>query len=162
MAKEIERKFLVVGEGWRGLAMAMSYRQGYLCTEPERSVRVRIAGDRGYLTVKGATISMTRTEYEYEIPLADARDMLDNLCLQPLIEKKRSTLIHRGNTWEIDEFFGENRGLILAEIELEREDQSFARPAWLGAEVTGEVCYYNTMLCNHPYSRWPDENEKKR
>jgi adenylate cyclase len=158
MAKEIERKFLIAGEGWRGLTEGVFYRQGYLCSGPERSVRVRIAGDHGYLTVKGATTGATRNEYEYEIPLADARDMLDILCPQPQIEKKRYTIVHQGSTWEIDEFFGLNRGLIVAEIELEREDQFFARPAWLGSEVTGDVRYYNAMLCTHPYSLWPDES----
>ena len=158
MAKEIERKFLIAGDGWRGLAEGVVYRQGYLCSGPERSVRVRIAGDHGYLTVKGATIGATRNEYEYEIPLVDARDMLDTLCPQPQIEKKRYTIVHQGSTWEIDEFFGPNRGLIVAEIELEREDQPFTRPAWLGAEVTGDPRYYNAMLCSNPYSRWPDKN----
>ena len=158
MAKEIERKFLIAGDGWRGLAEGVVYRQGYLCSGPERSVRVRIAGDHGYLTVKGATTGATRSEYEYEIPLVDASDMLDTLCPQPQIEKKRYTIIHQGSTWEIDEFFGPNRGLIVAEIELEREDQPFTRPAWLGAEVTGDPRYYNAMLCSNPYSRWPDKN----
>lgn len=158
MAKEIERKFLLASEGWRALAEGVFYRQGYLYSGADRSVRVRIAGNHGFLTVKGATTGATRSEYEYEIPLADARDMLDTLCPQPQIEKKRYTIIHQGNSWEIDEFLGANQGLVVAEIELTSEDQPFERPDWLGQEVTGDVRYYNAMLCTNPYSRWPDEN----
>lgn len=154
MAKEIERKFLIAGDGWKGLTEGVFYHQGYLCSGPERSVRVRIAGDHGYLTVKGATTGATRNEYEYEIPLADARDMLDNLCPQPQIEKKRYTIIHQGSTWEIDEFSGANQGLIIAEIELTSEDQSFELPDWVGREVTGDVKYYNAVLCAAPYTTW--------
>lgn len=154
MAKEIERKFLIAGEGWRGLAEGVFYRQGYLCSGPDRSVRVRIANDHGYLTVKGATIGATRSEYEYEIPLTDARDILDTLCPQPQIEKKRYTIPYQGFTWEIDEFLGANQGLIVAEIELDSEDQPFERPAWIGREVTGDVRYYNAALCAVPYTAW--------
>lgn len=154
MAKEIERKFLLAGEGWRGLAEGIVYRQGYLCSGPERSVRVRIAGDHGYLTIKGATISATRNEYEYDIPLADAREMLDTLCPQPQIEKKRYTIPYRGSIWEVDEFFGANEGLIVAEIELASEDQPFERPDWIGREVTGDIRYYNAALCAAPYTTW--------
>jgi CYTH domain-containing protein len=154
MAQEIERKFLLAGEGWRGLAEGIAYRQGYLCAGKERSVRVRIAGDRGFLTIKGATIGAARSEYEYEIPLTDAREMLDALCPQPQIEKKRYSIPYRGFIWEIDEFFGLNQGLIVAEIELEREDQPFERPNWIGEEVTGDTRYYNAALCAAPYTTW--------
>lgn len=156
MALEIERKFLLAGEGWRGLVEGVAYRQGYLCAGKEHSVRVRIAGHTGYLTVKGATVGMGRNEYEYEIPLADARAMLDILCPQPQIEKKRYTIFFRGFTWEIDEFFGLNQGLIVAEIELQREDQTFERPDWIGREVTGDPRYYNAALCKAPFSTWKD------
>lgn len=154
MAQEIERKFLLASEGWRGLAEGIAYRQGYLCAGKERSVRVRIAGDRGFLTIKGATMGAARSEYEYEIPLTDAREMLDTLCPQPQIEKKRYTIPYRGFTWEIDEFFSLNQGLIVAEIELDREDQPFERPDWIGDEVTGDARYYNAMLCISPFSSW--------
>jgi adenylate cyclase len=155
MAQEIERKFLLAGDGWRNLAEGVEYRQGYLCAAKERSVRVRIAGERGYLTVKGATVGASRSEYEYEIPLADARSMLDDLCPQPQIEKKRYAIAYQGFVWEVDEFFGLNQGLIVAEIELEHEQQSFPRPDWIGAEVTGDARYYNAALCDCPYSSWP-------
>ncbi len=154
MGQEIERKFLLAGDGWQGLAEGIEYRQGYLCATKERSVRVRIAGSKGFLTIKGATIGAVRSEYEYEIPLADARSLLDTLCPQPQIEKKRYTIPYSGFNWEIDEFFGLNAGLIVAEIELEAEDQVFERPAWIGKEVTGDPRYYNTALCVAPYSSW--------
>ncbi|WP_319588393.1 CYTH domain-containing protein [uncultured Desulfobulbus sp.] len=154
MPQEIERKFLVAGEGWRGLAEGIEYRQGYLCACKERSVRVRIAGEKGYLTIKGATVGIARSEYEYEIPLVDAQEMLNTLCPQPQIEKKRYTLSYQGFVWEIDEFFGLNQGLIVAEIELEREDQPFKRPDWVGKEVTGDTRYYNAALCVTPFSTW--------
>jgi adenylate cyclase len=154
MAQEIERKFLLAGNGWRTLAQGVVYRQGYLCASKERTVRVRIAGDQAFLAVKGATVGAARLEYEYPIPLADARAMLDTLCPQPQIEKKRYTIPYEGFVWEIDEFFGLNQGLIVAEIELEREDQPFTRPEWIGEEVTGDARYYNASLCLHPYTTW--------
>jgi adenylate cyclase len=156
MALEIERKFLLAGEGWRGLAEGIDYRQGYLCADRQRTVRVRIAGEKGYLTVKGATTGLARSEYEYEIPLKDALAMLDTLCPQPQIEKKRYTIPFRGCTWEVDEFFGLNKGLVVAEIELQREDQVFERPDWIGREVTGDPRYYNAALCAAPYCTWGD------
>jgi adenylate cyclase len=154
MGQEIERKFLLAGDGWHGLTEGIEYRQGYLCATKERSVRIRIAGSKGFLTIKGATIGAVRSEYEYEIPLADARSLLDSLCPQPQIEKKRYTIPYRGFSWEIDEFFGLNAGLIVAEIELEAEDQVFERPEWIGKEVTGDPRYYNAALCVAPYSSW--------
>jgi len=154
MGREIERKFLLSGDGWRGLAEGVEYRQGYLCASKERTVRVRIAGDKGFLTIKGATTGAARSEYEYEIPVAEAREMLDTLCPQPQIEKKRYTIPFRGCTWEIDEFFGRNQGLIVAEIELESEEQSFERPDWIGREVTGDPRYYNAALCTEPFTTW--------
>ncbi len=154
MAQEIERKFLLADNSWRGLAPGVEYRQGYLCATKERSVRVRIAGSKAFLTVKGATVGASRSEYEYEIPLEDAASMLDDLCQQPLIEKKRYTIFYQGFTWEVDEFFGLNQGLIVAEIELKSEDQSFERPQWIGEEVTGDPRYYNAALCVAPYSTW--------
>ena len=154
MGTEIERKFLVADGGWRAGAEGTAYRQGYLSTEADRNVRVRIKGDRGYLTVKGRSVGISRLEFEYEIPVGDARRMLDDLCLTPLIEKTRFRVEHRGMTWEIDEFVGENAGLVLAEIELEREDQAIELPPWIGREVSDDPRYLNANLVARPFSRW--------
>ena len=154
MAVEIERKFLVVEDSWRELAEGTSYRQGYLSTVKERTVRVRTIDDKGYLTIKGITIGATRAEYEYEIPAADANEMLDTLCEQPIIEKKRYKIPRDGFTWEIDEFGGVNEGLIVAEIELESEDQAFDKPDWVGEEVTGDPRYFNSNLIATPFTAW--------
>ncbi len=154
MATEIERKFLVRGEAWRALDPGVSYRQGYLSTEAARSVRVRIAGARGFLTLKGASTGASRAEYEYEIPVADAQEIFDTLCLRPRIEKVRRRIDYRGRVWEVDEFFGDNRGLVIAEVELTEVDQEVALPDWVGEEVTGDPRYYNANLVRHPYSAW--------
>ena len=154
MAKEIERKFLVKGEAWRGLAEGTLYRQGYLNSVKERTVRIRTVGDRAFLTIKGLTVGSTRGEYEYEIPVADCDAMLDGLAEQPIIEKKRHRVPVGGHVFEIDEFFGENRGLIVAEVELQSEDEVFERPAWLGEEVGHDPRYFNNNLIAHPYSKW--------
>jgi len=151
---EIERKFLLAGDGWRALAQPALLRQGYLSTDPERVVRVRIEGVRATLTIKGKTSGATRGEWEYEIPVADAGELLDRLCQRPLIEKYRSRVVHAGKVWEIDEFLGENAGLLLAEIELASEDEAFAEPEWIGAEVSDDARYFNANLIRHPYSRW--------
>lgn len=154
MATEIERKFLVVGETWRGLAPGTVYRQGYLSTVKERTVRVRVAGERGFLTVKGISVGATRREYEYAIPLNDAEEMLDTLCQRPLVEKIRYRIPTDGFVWEVDAFGGVNAGLIVAEIELATEDQVFPRPVWIGREVTGDPRYFNANLIAHPYGTW--------
>lgn len=154
MPQEIERKFLVSNESWRQAATGVAYRQGYLCAGRSRTVRVRIAGEHGYLTIKGATVGATRREYEYEIPFTEALAMLDELCPQPQIEKIRYAVAYGGFVWEVDEFLGPNLGLIVAEIELEHEDQPFAKPDWVGREVTGDPRYYNSALCKTPYSLW--------
>jgi adenylate cyclase len=154
MGDEIERKFLVRDDRWRMRAMGTPYRQGFLSTEPERTVRVRVAGDRGWLTVKGVTVGARRAEYEYEIPLEDAARMLETLCLRPLIEKVRYTLRTGRHTWEIDVFEGDNAGLVVAEVELDSEDEEFERPAWLGEEVTDDPRYFNASLVAHPYKDW--------
>lgn len=154
MPQEIERKFLVINENWRHLAHGVRYRQGYLCADKSRTVRVRIAGSRGYLTIKGPTVGATRSEYEYEISSADALAMLEELCPIPQIDKIRYSIAYRGHTWEVDEFLGPNLGLIVAEIELDHEDQPFAKPDWVGREVTGDPRYYNSALCQTPYSLW--------
>ena len=154
MGKEIERKYLVKGEAWRVLAEGAYYRQGYLNSDKERTVRVRSTGDKAYITVKGLTVGATRSEYEYEIPVADGNAMLDALAERPIIEKKRYKIPHRGVTIEVDEFLGENAGLVVAEVELKSADQVFDAPAWLGEEVTGDPKYYNVNLIRHPYSKW--------
>lgn len=153
MGTEIERKFLVKQGAWRD-ASATRYRQGYLSTDKERTVRVRTISDKAYLTIKGITVGASRTEFEYEIPVMDAEEMLDNLCEKPLIEKNRYMVEVGALTWEVDEFFGENEGLIIAEIELQSEDQPFDKPDWVTEEVTADPRYYNANLINHPYNRW--------
>lgn len=153
MALEIERKFLLKEGDWRNEKGTM-YRQGYLSSVKERTVRVRIFNDKGYLTVKGVSRGAVRVEYEYEIPGADAEAMLDELCEKPFIEKMRYKIEFKGLIWEIDEFFGENQGLFVAEVELESEDQSFVKPEWVGEEVTSDSRYFNANLIHHPYSKW--------
>ncbi len=158
MATEIERKFLLANDSWREQADAgMAYCQGYLVGSRLASVRVRIQGERAFLNIKSATISITRQEYEYEIPVAEAREMLDTLCEKPLVEKTRYRIAQDKHTWEIDEFSGENQGLIVAEIELDDENESFEKPAWLGREVSDDVRYYNVNLVKHPYRDWADK-----
>jgi len=154
MGTEIERKFLVVGDAWRAGASGVVYRQGYLCTTPERTVRVRVAGAKGYLTVKGSRKGVSRLEFEYEVPLADAQGMLDALCTRPLIEKTRFRIGYEGLVWEVDEFAGENAGLVIAEVELEREDQEVALPPWVGKEVSADDRYSNSSLAERPFSTW--------
>lgn len=152
MAIEIERKFLVVGGDWRQ-ATAIYYSQGYLNRDKARTVRVRIAGDHAFLTIKGITQGASRAEFEYPVPVADAKALL-TLCEQPLIEKYRRKISYEGFVWEVDEFLGENLGLVVAEIELPSEDTQFAKPEWAGAEVTHDERYYNSNLSKHPFSRW--------
>lgn len=154
MGIEIEKKFLLKGGEWKQLAVGIAYRQGYLNSVKERTVRVRTINDKGFLTIKGVSVGATRLEYEYEIPLEDAQALLDELCEKPLIEKNRYKVDFGGFIWEIDEFFGENDGLIVAEIELESEDQSFDKPQWVGEEVTGDTRYFNSNLIKNPYSQW--------
>lgn len=154
MNVEIERKFLVRGDAWKALGKPVLLRQGYLSSAPERVVRVRIEGDSAMLTIKGRTTGATRGEWEYSIPLADAAAFLDDLCEKPIIEKYRYRIDYRGFTWEVDEFLGENAGLVVAEIELESEDQQFERPDWVGDEVTHDPRYYNANLIRQPYRLW--------
>lgn len=152
MAVEIERKFLVIGQPWLQVP-GVVFRQGYLNRDKARTVRVRVAGDAGVLTIKGVSIGATRAEFEYPIPLADAEALLA-LCDGPLVEKTRHVLSHEGTVWELDVFAGENAGLVVAEVELQSEDQVFARPDWLGDEVTQDARYFNSNLAAHPYCRW--------
>lgn len=152
MAVEIERKFLVLGEAWRA-APAVFYSQGYLNRDKARTVRVRIAGEEAFLTIKGTSVGARRAEFEYPIPLWDARELLA-MCEQPLIEKNRRKILHEGFVWEVDEFLGENLGLVVAEIELPAEDTAFAQPDWVGEEVTEDVRYFNSNLSRTPFTHW--------
>ncbi len=155
MGTEIERKFLLADDGWRSAGgSGKLYRQGYLSTAAERNVRVRIIGDKGFLTVKGRAAGITRLEFEYEIPLADASRMLDELCFKPLIEKTRHLIEHSGLTWEVDEFAGDNAGLVVAEVELESEGQEIELPAWVGEQVTDDPRYLNSNLVEKPFTTW--------
>jgi CYTH domain-containing protein len=156
MGREIEKKFLIADNSWQGLVAGKAYCQGYLNSEKGRTVRVRIVGERGFLTIKGPGDSGARPEFEYDIPVEDAREMLDLLCHKPLIEKIRYCIPFAGFIWEVDEFQGENEGLLMAEIELQYVGQEFAKPSWLGREVTGDSRYYNANLVKNPYSLWKE------
>lgn len=153
---ETERKFLIISDAYKGAAAARNrIAQGYLSSHPERTVRVRIKGDKGYLTVKGKSNEggTTRLEWETEIPLAEARQLLA-LCEPGMIDKVRYEVPYGGHVYEVDEFLGENRGLVIAEIELVDENEAFEKPDWLGAEVTGDERYYNAYLSRKPFFGW--------
>jgi len=154
MGKEIERKFLVKNDEWKALAKGKYYRQGYLSTVKERVVRVRTIDDKGFLTIKGLTVGVSRSEFEYSIPVEDANIMLDNLCEKPIIEKYRAKVEYGGLVWEIDEFHGENEGLTVVEVELKDENQQIEFPSWVGEEVSGDPRYFNSNLIAHPYTKW--------
>ena len=160
MPVEIERKFLVTGDSWRVAGDATRYRQGYLSVNPCCSVRVRVNHDQAYLTIKGKTVNATRAEYEYPVPVTHANELLDTLCERPIIEKVRYRVEYQGLVWEIDEFEGENSGLLIAEVELESEGQVIERPDWVGDEVTGDPRYYNASLVTYPYSQWSESANK--
>ena len=153
MGLEIERKFLVRNDSWRTV-VGTPFRQGYLNSDLNRVVRVRTMGERAVLTIKGRNVGAVRPEFEYDIPLRDANKMLDNLCERPLIEKTRYLIKFAGYTWEVDEFAGENAGLVVAEIELQAEDEDFEKPDWLGMEVTDDPRYFNSNLVLRPYTTW--------
>ena len=153
MGIEIERKFLVIGEDWKRGQTPQLLSQGYLNRDKQRTVRVRVAGDEAWLTIKGQSQGATRAEFEYAIPLADAQEMLA-LSDGPRVEKYRWRLPHGGLIWEVDEFLGENAGLVVAEIELSSEDQTFDKPAWVGEEVTDDPRYFNSGLASRPYRSW--------
>lgn len=155
MALEIEHKFLLANDDWRNhIQRSVRYRQGYLSSLPTSSIRIRVSDNHAWLNIKSATIGTQRHEYEYEIPLPDADELLTTLCKKPLIEKIRHFVEDNNKIWEIDEFEGENEGLIIAEIELSETGETFTKPAWLGAEVTDDLRYYNNNLALHPYSEW--------
>lgn len=154
VAKEIERKFLIKRELWQPQNQGLEIRQGYLSLDPERTVRVRTKGAKGYLTIKGKNQGISRTELEYEIPYEEACQMLEELCLRPLVEKTRYLEQYGQQLWEIDIFAGDNEGLAVAEAELPSEDTALALPIWIDREVSGEARYYNSSLIKLPYKNW--------
>lgn len=154
MGTEIERKFLVQGEAWRRGAVGTALRQGYLSVDPDRTVRVRLAGTKGWLTIKGRQRGIERIEFEYPIPTEDAAVLLKEFCLRPLIEKTRYRVEAGGRVWEVDRFSGVNEGLVLAEIELESPDVEVDLPDWLGAEVSHDRRYTNSSLVAKPFTQW--------
>jgi len=154
MGIEIERKFLLKDDAWRDGAQSAYYRQGYIFAEKKGVVRVRTVDQQGFITIKSAPVGLKRQEYEYEIPLADANSMLETLCENFIIEKKRYKVKYGSHIWEIDEFEGHNRGLLLAEIELSDENESFKRPSWIGKEVSGDPKYHNSNLSKQPFDQW--------
>lgn len=153
MAIEIERKFLVDGDGYKS-GKAVRILQGYICSTPDRVVRVRVKGEKAYLTIKSASVGFARYEFEYQIPVDDAMKMLHEICEQPVIDKTRYICDYKGSVWEIDEFHADNDGLVMAEIELEHEDDEFSKPDFIAQEVTGDERYYNACLFKNPYKYW--------
>lgn len=152
MALEIERKFLVINDDYKRGSTGVLYKQGYISSQPGRTVRVRTAGDKAWLTIKGPTVGSTRSEFEYQIPYEDAL-YLFTLCEAGYIEKLRYAVLYKGMVWEVDEFLGDNQGLVIAEIELDSENQSFPLPPWIGSEVTGDPRYYNSNLIHQPFRK---------
>lgn len=160
MGLEIEHKFLIRDERWRAqVERSTPMRQGYLTSDARCSVRVRLAGEQGFLNIKSGTLGIQRSEFEYPIPAAEAREILDTLCEKPLLEKTRHFVRFGHHLWEIDEFAGDNAGLIVAEVELRYPDEPFERPDWLGEDVSHDIRYYNSQLARHPYRawRWPSD-----
>lgn len=156
MKYEIERKFLVMDKSALDGLSGILYRQAYIETTENNVVRIRMVGKEAYITIKGKNIGTKRLEYEYEIPIKDATEIIDNLCQKPVIEKVRYSMYYKGKTWIIDEFKGCNDGLIVAEIELESEDDFFEKPDFIGEEVTYDIRYFNSNLIKNPYTKWND------
>ena len=155
MATEIERKFLVLNDDWRAIVESdMQIIQAYLASNEFSSTRIRIQGDKANINIKSATLGITRTEFEYAIPVDDAQLMIDDLCIKPVIEKTRYIVKHMQHRWEIDVFSGDNKGLIVAEIELSSPDETFEKPSWIGEEVSNDARYYNVCLVKNPYKTW--------
>ena len=155
MATEIERKFLVTSDEWRNqVSEKKTIRQGYFGPASKASIRIRISDRSANINIKSATLEVTRKEYEIPVPLADADEMLENLCERPFIEKIRHIVPFGNHVWEVDEFLGDNEGLVVAEIELSRADEPFETPSWLGKEVSEDKRYYNVCLVKHPFKDW--------
>ena len=155
MGLEIERKFLVNKEKWNNVEKPMKnlFRQGYLSTDSNKTIRVRLTDSNGYITIKGSSVGATRKEFEYEIPKKEAEELLDNFSVSEL-KKIRYKILYKGKLWEVDEFLGDNNGLIVAEIELTSESENFELPDWIDREVTGEEKYYNSNLSVNPFKKW--------
>ena len=155
MAEEIERKFLLRNDDWRqAVVETRDYRQGYMANTDRCSIRIRLSADRAHINIKGATLTIRRREYDYEIPYEDGLEMLEGFCQDAIVEKRRHIVDYAGHRWEIDVFSGQNAGLVMAEIELADVDEPFERPPWLGEEVSDDPRYYNVYLARHPYTRW--------
>ena len=155
MGTEIERKFLVINDNWRrSVSKSSHYIQGYFATNDECSIRIRISDDKAELNIKSATLGISRSEYNYSIPMADAEEILNKLCIRPSIEKTRFHVEYENHLWEIDEFTGDNEGLVVAEIELDTTETEFTKPAWVGDEVSNDVRYYNVCLVEKPFTTW--------
>ena len=157
MGLEIERKFLVQGDGWKSLGTPLLFHQGYLNRNPERSVRVRIEGDMAKLNIKAQRGTLRRIEYEYAIPVKDATFLLEHICEQPTLSKHRTKIIIGDCCWEVDEFHGTNKGLVIAEVELETEEQSFEKPDWIGEDVSDDPRYLNINLIQNPFQNWKQD-----
>ncbi|MCG8379114.1 MAG: CYTH domain-containing protein [Proteobacteria bacterium] len=155
MANEIERKYLIINDAWKVHADdGIQIIQGYMDSNEKSSIRIRINGDKANLNIKSKTIGIKRSEYDYKIPLEEAKEMLETLCDKPFIEKTRYHVKHEDHTWEIDVFAGDNEGLIVAEIELDTTDETFNLPDWAGEEVSNDPRYYNICLVTHPFKQW--------
>jgi adenylate cyclase len=159
MPQEIEHKYLVRLDVWKPPDSGVPYRQGYLSSAKDRVVRVRTAGEQAFLTIKGPASGITRLEFEYAIPIADAATLLDTLCGHPLIEKTRYRQLFAGKKWEIDVFQGDNAGLVVAELEVTDESEQFEPPPWLGREVSGDPRYFNSNLASNPYKNWRTQRD---
>ena len=159
MAIEIERKFLVKERPFAMAKRSLKINQGYILNEKSKVIRVREKGDDYFLTIKGNNIGISRLEYDFPISKDDAKELIIHFCKTTLIEKTRHYVEHKGHTWEVDEFHGTNDGLIVAEIELESEDEKFEIPNWIGEEVTQDERYYNMNLAVHPYTSWENPNK---
>ncbi|WP_207422952.1 CYTH domain-containing protein [Desertivirga brevis] len=159
MKFEIERKYLLNKDKWANFEKPRGefYRQGYILKDPAKTVRVRLTDSNAYITIKGSVEGISRLEYEYEIPLADAIELLDNFCSSEL-SKTRYKIPFDGKIWEVDEFYGDNEGLILAEIELASEDEVYSLPDWITIDVTGDTRYYNSRLTDYPFKDWKENN----
>lgn len=154
MGTEIERKYLVNSNEWKLLGKRIFYLQGYLLSDKNRTIRIRTIEDRGFITIKSSTKGISRNEFEYEIPVEDARVILETLCEKPFIKKYRTKIKLNDLIWEVDEFLDENDGLVIAEVELKNENQKIDIPDWIGEEVTGDMKYFNSMLTKNPFTKW--------
>ena len=154
MKKEIERKFIVLDQSYKNLGNYKYCIQGYIPSNNEPLIRVRIIGNKSYLTIKSDVNGITRLEYEYEIPIQDAKDLLELYCQESIVEKNRYIISYKSTIWEVDEFLGGNKGLVVAEVELTSEDQEYDSPEWIGEEVSTDKKYYNYNLAHHPFQKW--------